>query len=135
MEISIFLAKVIGLISVISTLAVLARYKTFLKMEEEAVKYPVLVYLSGFLILIIGVLLVVSHQVWTRDWRLVITIIGWLILLKGSIRIFFPGAVRSLIEKKQNNHWFLLADAAVFLIGLYLVYQGFFVYGVLQKGR
>jgi len=128
METSIFLAKVIGLVSVISTSAILIRYKTFLKLEEEAVKNPILVHLSGFFILIIGVLLVVSHQVWTQDWRLVITIIGWLIFLKGSIRIFFPETVTRLIEKKRNNHWFLLAEGAVFLIGLYPVYQGFFAY-------
>ena len=125
METSIFLAKVIGLVSVISTLAVLIRYKTFLKIEEEAVKSPILVHLSGFFILIIGVLLVVSHQVWTRDWRLVITIIGWLMLLKGSIRMFFPETVRRVIEKKRNNYWILVAEGAFFLIGLYLVYQGF----------
>ncbi len=40
---------------------------------------------------------------------------------------FFPETVRSLIDKKRNNYWFLLAEGAVFLMGLYLVYQGFFV--------
>ena len=83
METSIFLAKVIGLVSVISTAAVLIRYKESLALEDEAVKSPGIIYLSGFAILMLGVLLVVSHSVWTFDWRLVITIVGWLVFLKG----------------------------------------------------
>jgi len=125
MEISIFLAKVIGLFSVISTIAVLVHYKESLALEEEAIKNRVITYLSGFLILILGVLLVVSHSVWTLDWRLVITIMGWLILLKGVGRIFFPNAVRRLIEKKRDNRWFLLGEVILFFVGLYLLYYGF----------
>ena len=125
MEISIFLAKVIGLVSVISTTAVLIRYKESLALEEEAVKNPAVTYLSGFVILILGVLLVVSHSVWTLDWRLVITIMGWLVLLKGIGRIFFPKTVKKLIEKKRDDRRFLLVEAVVLLVGLYLIYQGF----------
>lgn len=128
METSIFLAKVIGLVSVISTAAVLVRYKESLALEEEAVKSPGMIYFSGFAILILGVLLVVSHSVWTFDWRLVITIISWLVLFKGVGRIFFPNAVRRMIERKRDNRWFLLGEVIVFLVGLYLLYYGFFVY-------
>ena len=126
MDTSIFLAKVIGLVSVISTTAVFVHYKELIALEEESVKNSAITYISGFAILILGVLLVVSHSVWTLDWRLVITIVGWLILLKGIGRIFFPSAVRNLIEKKRNNRKFLIGEVVVFLAGLYLLYHGFF---------
>lgn len=128
METSIFLAKVIGLVSVISTTAVMIRYKKSLAFDEEAVNNPLFTYVSGFVILILGVLLVVSHSVWVFDWRLVITIMGWLVLLKGIGRIFFPNAVRRMIERKRDNRWFLLGEVVVFLVGLYLLYYGFLVY-------
>lgn len=128
METSIFLAKVIGLIFVISTTAVMIRYKESFAFEEEAVKSPSLAYTSGFLILILGVLLVVSHSVWAFDWRLVITAISWLVLLKGLGRIFFPHAVKRLIEKKKENRKFIFGEVVVFLVGLYLLYHGFIAY-------
>ncbi len=127
MENSIFLAKVIGLLGAISTLIIIIRYKKYLEMEEYAAKNPVIIYLSGFFILIIGILLVISHQVWTWGWQVVITIIGWLVLIKGVIRILFPETVIRLIEKKKNNRKFLLAEVIVFIVSLYLIYQGFFV--------
>ena len=126
METSIFLAKVIGLFGAISTLAIMVRYKTFLEIEAEAAKNSILIYLSGFLVLILGLLIVVSHQVWTRDWRVAITIFGWLFLLKGIIRIFFPETVKKLFEKKRNDRRFIIAQAMFFLFSLFLIYKGFF---------
>lgn len=127
METSIFLARVIGLVGVISAAAVLARYKEALKFEETLVKNPANIYVSGFFILILGVLLVVSHSVWTPDWRIVITILSWLVLLKGLMRIFFPETVRRLIQRKQSNRWFILGELTMLLVGFYLLYYGFIV--------
>ena len=128
METSIFLAKVIGLISVISTTVVIIRYKESHVFEEEAVKSSSFMYISGFIILVLGVLIVVSHPVWVLDWRIIITIFGWLVLLKDIGRIFFPDAVKRIVEKKKENRKFILGEIAVFLIGLYLLYYGFIVY-------
>lgn len=126
-EPSIFLARVIGLVGVMSTAAVLARYKESLAFEEKLVKNPANIYLSGFVILILGVLLVVSHSVWTADWRGVITILGWLVLLKGLLRIFFPETVKRLIAKKQQKRWFILGEFGLLFISCYLLYYGFIV--------
>lgn len=127
MEAPIFLARAIGLFGAISTLAVMARYSCHLAIEEDTARNTPLIYLSGFLALGIGVLLVVGHQVWVWDWRVLITIIGWLTVLKGMLRIFFPEMVKTLIAKKKHSKKFLLADIAVFLASLYLLYQGFIV--------
>ena len=108
MDISILLARVIGLFVVISTLAILMRYKHFVLIEKEAAKNLVLVHLSGFSILILGILLVVNHNIWVLDWRGIITII------------------MKIINKKAHNKLFILAEVFVFLIGLYLIYKGFF---------
>jgi len=127
METSIFLAKVIGLFGAISTLAIMLRYKKHLEMEEHAAKSPTTIYLSGFFFLMLGILLTVSHQVWTMDWRVVITILGWLILVKGIVRILIPNFVRNLLKKKKSDNRFFLAEVIVFIISIYLIYQGFIV--------
>jgi uncharacterized membrane protein len=127
METSIFLARVIGLFGALSTLAILVRYKKSLEMEEMAARNPVILYLSGFVLLLTGILIVVSHQVWTADWRVMITIIGWLVFIKGLIRMFFPETVRRLIERKRHDRTFLLGEVAVLIASVYLLYQGFLV--------
>ena len=126
MDISIFLAKVIGLFLVISTLAIIIRYKKFVSIEEEAAKNKILIYLSGFIALIIGILLIISHNIWVLDWRVVITLIGWMVFVKGVLRIFFPELAIKIIGKKSSKKWLLWAEVIFFLIGLYLIYKGFF---------
>ncbi len=128
METSIFLAKVIGIVSVVSITAILSRYKKSLALEAEAAQSVATIYISGFVIIIIGVLLIVSHQVWALDWRIAITIIGWAVFIKGVGRIFFPDAVQKLIGKKRHNHWFILGEVIMLFVGLYLLYYGFAAY-------
>ena len=125
MDASIFLAKVIGLFLSISTISIIIRYKQFALIEKEVAKNPLLIYLSGFSALILGILLVVSHNMWVLDWRLIITIIGWMTLFKGIFRIFYPETVIKLISQKMNNKFFLLAEIIFFFVGLYLIYYGF----------
>jgi hypothetical protein len=125
MENSIFLAKVIGLFGAISTLTIILRYKRHIVMEQNAAKNPLVIYLSGFLFLMLGSILTVSHPVWTRDWRVVVTILSWLILVKGAIRILYPNTVKKLIEKKISDRRYILAEVVAFFISLYLIYRGF----------
>ena len=127
-ETSVFLAKILGLLGAVATLTIMINYKDYLKIEENAVKNSANIYLSGFLFLIFGVLLIIGHQLWVWDWRVIITIIGWLIFAKGIIRIFFPKKVKKLIQKKRHNRVFFLAEFIVFIISLYLIYRGFFVH-------
>lgn len=127
METSIFLAKTIGLFGAISTLAIIINYKFHLAMEKNAAKNLTIIYLSGFLFLMLGILITVSHQVWTWNWRVIITILGWIILVKGIGRILFPKTVKKLIEKRKNNKLFLLSEIIAFLISIYLLYQGFII--------
>lgn len=128
METSIFLAKVIGIIGTVSAISVMIRYKKMMALEKELVASPGPVVLSGYVILILGTLMVVSHSIWTSDWRVVITIVGWAALLKGLGRIFWPEAVKNMIEKKQHNHKFIIGEIIVLVVGLYLLYYGFIVF-------
>ncbi len=48
-------------------------------LKDFAIQRGVLL-LNAIITPIIGILLVVSHNLWVADWRVVITIIAWLIL-------------------------------------------------------
>jgi len=127
-ETSLFLARVIGLASIISAVAILSNYKKAVYFESELTKNPSSVYASGFIFIVIGVLIIVSHPVLEFSWRVTITLMGCVLLIKGIGRILFPEAVNRMIEKKQKNRWFMVGEIIFLLIGLYLLYYGFIVY-------
>ena len=96
MELSIFLARVLGLYLVIVPLAVLVNRKHLPRLGEEFSTNLGLNILASVFALVLGLLLVVSHNVWSRDWRILITVLGWLTLAKGVVRLFFLERMQKL---------------------------------------
>jgi hypothetical protein len=48
---------------------------------------PPVVYLSGTLLFVAGLAIVRAHNLWERSWRVLITLVGWLGLALGAVRM------------------------------------------------
>jgi uncharacterized membrane protein HdeD (DUF308 family) len=53
---------------------------------------PQLIYLNGTLLLIAGIAIVRNHNLWVKDWRVLVTAMGWVAVFFGLLRMFFPEA-------------------------------------------
>lgn len=125
MDISFFLAQLFGLYFVLAGAALLARPKG-VTMLIETLGTPRSIYLTGFFVLLIGIPLVLVHNVWDGSWRVIITIIAWLALLKGIARVFFPEMVVAWARGLANNEGIVKALIwAMIILGFYLLYIGF----------
>lgn len=126
MLLSIFLAKTIGLYLVIVSTAFMLKVDEFKPVMLDMLKNPSLVLSSGILALILGILIVVTHNVWVMDWRVIITLLGWLTLLKGVIRLFYPEFVMKKATKcVENKTSYNIIMLITLLIGLTLLYFGY----------
>jgi len=128
MQRSIFLAKLIGPLLVAIGLGLIFNADTFRAMAAEAVKSHVLIYISGALTLLAGLAVINTHNEWTADWRVVITLLGWLFAISGVLRIVFPRAVESLgdsLVTNPSNGW-IIGEGIVFLaLGAWLSFMGY----------
>jgi len=122
------LAKLFGLFFFIIGVLLLARRRYFEAIAKGFAKQDLLLYFAGLLNLILGLLLVLNHNVWQDSWRIVISVVGWLVLLKGLFILFFSEIVAKLLKWicKYNNY-FYFAGAIAILLGLYFLYQGFWI--------
>jgi len=50
------------------------------------------VYLNGMILFAAGVAIAQGHNLWTRDWRVLITLVGWILCLGGLYRLIAPAA-------------------------------------------
>jgi len=98
METSIILAKFWGWFMIISCLIYLLRKKSWQGIIELA-KNKNLIILFGYLSLILGLFSLIFHNLWVGDWRVVITIFGWIALIKGIVGIGFPELTQKWAEK------------------------------------
>lgn len=126
MNISRFLSKVMGVYFVIVSLALLLNMRVFAGYVGDLINDAPLMFVTGFFTLIIGIMLVVSHNIWKWDWRVIITIISWIILIKGASILFCPNVIDQLSRLfVQNTHFAYAAGALDLFLGLILCYFGF----------
>jgi uncharacterized membrane protein HdeD (DUF308 family) len=128
MDLSIFLAKAFGLYMTVLSLGLLMNARRMKSILMDSMDSPPLLLLSGVIALIVGILIVISHNVWVSDWRVIITIVGWLALLKGINLILFPNSLVEISKKWiENNSFYYITMFIYLLFGIYLTYIGFFL--------
>jgi hypothetical protein len=125
MELSVLLARTIGLLLMLVAIALLVNRKN-IDLLFEIYSHTAAVFITGILETVVGLALAIGHNVWTLDFRLIITAIGWILLIRGVGRIFYPSHTTKMLEKfKKFQSIFVLLLIFVFLAGAYLAYMGF----------
>jgi hypothetical protein len=90
MDRSIFLARLLGPTFAAIALGILINLGMYESMIAEALHPSILFYLSGLLSLLAGLAIINLHNTWYADWRVIITVLGWLMTIGGIIRIVVP---------------------------------------------
>ena len=81
-----------------------------------------LVYISGVLFFVAGIAIVRSHNIWILGWQTSLTIIGWLSVLLGLARMFYPHFY--IAQFKNDNSAFIL-EILLILLGLFLTFKAY----------
>jgi uncharacterized protein YjeT (DUF2065 family) len=96
------------------------------KLVTEFSENPSAIYLGGLVALAIGYLLVTFHNIWSKDWSVIITIFGWVALIKGLLLIALPKATIKINSIFMGVTKFLTVWAIVVIIlGGLLCWLGF----------
>ncbi|OWV96124.1 hypothetical protein ATY81_27845 [Rhizobium sp. R72] len=126
MERSLFLARLMGPAFVAVALGMLLNLGLYETIIKEGLHAGILLYLSGFLSLLAGLALVNLHNTWQMDWRLVITVLGWLMTIGGTMRIVLPQVaitVGSVIYGDRAS--VIVAALATGALGTFLSFKGY----------
>src|ERR1700687_2329091 len=123
---SLFLARLIGPVMLVIGLAVFANPRGFRGMSEEFLASRSLMFLGGLIIMPVGLAIVLTHNVWTADWRVLITVFGWLCAIGGAVRLFGPLFVVKAGHAVLNWPHFTSVAAAIWaVLGLLFCFFGY----------
>jgi hypothetical protein len=126
MPTSIFIAKLMGPILFVVAVSILINEKNTRAMAKEVFGSHALIYVFGIVDLLLGLVLVAVHNVWVMDWRVIITVIGWLSIVRGLVRILFAPYLMKNGPKLLKKQGLLMGIAIVMLIlGAVLSYYGY----------
>jgi hypothetical protein len=127
METSVFFAKLFGPIYIIVVIGILLNLKSYRNMMEEFVKNPSSLYLGGIIALFFGFLIVLLHNVWMAGWPVIITILGWLAIIKGACLIICPNMMARMSKVYKDKTALMVITLVVFLaLGGFLTAMGYF---------
>jgi hypothetical protein len=78
------------------------------------------VYLNGCLLFVGGLAIVRAHNLWVRGWPVLVTIVGWFLMLAGLARMAAPVAAQQAGQDPVALHGSLIVLLA---IGVVLTYM------------
>lgn len=124
MEISLFLARAIGLWMVVMSVVLFKNEKDIRTMASELMGEKTHLFLSGLLALVIGILIIVGHNVWVFGWPVIITLFGWASFIKGISFLSFPDSAQEFSKWYLQKVNLKIAAALYFAVGLFLFWMG-----------
>lgn len=119
MSVSLFLAQIIGPYYLIVGIGMLLNMEYAKRMYGEFLKNEGLLYLGGLIAFIGGLTIVRLSSVWPMHW--LVSIFGWLGLLKGIIIFVFP-----TWAMKTFKHWKLekrMKEIAILVLALGIIFS------------
>lgn len=126
MENSIFIAKLIGPIILVAGLVGLLNTKAVQDVGRSFLANQAMIFLGGILALLGGLVLVNVHNVWVADWPVIITLLGWLSVVGGVLRMGLPDFIVSLGQKMIAKPEILKVSGIIQIgLGAFLTYKGY----------
>ena len=126
MHTSIFLASLLGPLLLVIGVSVLVNRQSYTIMAAEFVASRPLLYIAGVAALLGGWTVVLTHNVWTADWRIIITLLGWIATFAGVYRLMFPDSVRRIGSAMfKSEKTMMLSGIAFVVLGAILCLSGF----------
>lgn len=125
---TVFLSKLIGLYCIFLALSLLLNKQRITGEIIALVHDPPVLLVTGVFTLFAGLAMVLGHNLWRGGAvTVVVTVIGWLTLLKALLLLFLPPAMLSqfFLETLHSGQMYYFRLALTLVLGVYLTYGGF----------
>lgn len=111
--------KIVAIYYVFSGLMMIFKRQTLALVLKDFFSHPSVPWITGVFMIFLGGLLVLTHNIWTGDWKtILVTIMSWSILLKGLVYMLWPMKLANTVKVLKN--WSVLLGIIVFVIGVIL---------------
>jgi hypothetical protein len=123
-----YLSRLLGLFAIVVALAMITYKQETVETITALMSNSASVFAIGLIAVAAGLALILAHNVWSGGAATVIvTLIGWLSLIKGLACLFLPQQTLSgLVGSQRYERLFFVSPIISLLLGFYLVYASSF---------
>jgi uncharacterized protein YjeT (DUF2065 family) len=118
-------STVIAWLVLLLGLSYMVQASQWAELARDALRYPHQYFPMVMMILVIGLTVVALHNVWVADWPVVITLFGWIMVLKSMLFLLAPQLMTVFVAwaKASLALWIRVAGLLLATLGAILVYQ------------
>jgi hypothetical protein len=126
MTLTAYVAQLLGVYLVLSGVLMIVREQAMMLLVPKFVDTPPFLYFLGSLRVLIGLAIVLAHNMWIGTLGTVIYVVGWLTILRGIAMLVLPVETerKILAAFSRCNVWYTTAIVAI-VLGGWLAYAGF----------
>ena len=118
-------SRVIGPFLIIVCVTAVARASDIQALFSEFEANSLWTWVIGASALALGLAMVTGHQYWRGAAAIIVSLLGWLVVLRGVLLLAFPSAFISMANSMIGAQALWVALAVGFaLLGVYLTYVG-----------
>ena len=126
---TVVLAQIMGPVIMAAGIGFLLHPKFYVKIMKDFEEHEGLTYFTGIIVMILGLIVIVNHNIWESFAAGLVTFFGWSSFLKGAIFLIAPNLLFSISHRFYKNKA-MMRVAMVFclVIGAFLCksYFGYF---------
>jgi hypothetical protein len=82
------------------------------------------IYLSGVLLFVAGLAVVRSHNVWARNWTVLVTLCGWCFLALGLVRMFAASPYLQATQGRSSMGLMVL-EGCLLVVALTITFKSY----------
>jgi hypothetical protein len=120
------IAGLMGPLMLAMGVALLLNRRMFPDMAAQLAQDYAVIFLSGILALLAGIAIVRVHNVWSGGWPVVVTVLGWSLIVSGLVRMWFPQMAAPLAQSFRGDDTLLLLAGLIILgLGAFLSFKAY----------
>ena len=127
MQTTIFFVQLWGPILLAIGLGIFISRKYYIRLYRDLEKNSLAVLGLGIAFMAVGIIQTAVHSVWNSLPQIIISILGWAILIKGVLFLTVPGLVDKAGDFEVKSKLLPASGTALLILGLYLTWIGYFV--------
>ncbi len=126
MDTTTFLAQMWGPAILAVALGVFFSREYYVKIYRDLQKEALALLLFGMVAISAGIAHIHFHNVWGSFPEVIISFLGWALLLKGLVMAIFPKMVDMVGDYEAKSNLIPAAGGLMLIVGAYLTWFGFF---------
>jgi len=124
-DITLLVIRLMGPVYLTIGLSFLFNQNYYKKIYKSIKDEPFVLMMTGIAAMVLGLLIVDHHNLWTSASEIFVSVIGWAALIKGAVILLAPKHIIKIAKFEVEKGIITFGGGIIILMGAWLCWLGF----------